>query len=249
MSSGQGLSVGLRLAVRDLSVIKMQKYRLFCSALFVVITGVGVVVAYQFDSGVAHLRSSAGDYEISAAVGGHAIRRGVSLPGKGSLTKSGVLNFSFDAVDGVVIKSSSDDVPPYRLMETKIGANHGYPMAMITAVGHGKTKADIGSVYTLEGGEYVLVGIPSSSRLYMVARTSKPEVPMGRFVHVSGGTNSVEIMATASVPKQLHPAISNYNARVLVDGRELRESSSDLDYRDNVTFQERYDILEKQTVV
>lgn len=181
---------------------------------------------------------------------GRLIRRSFKPFPSTSLTASSVFNFSMDSVDGIAIKPMTDDAAPYRVLGTTIGANHGYSMNQITAAGHGKTQADIGSVFSDGSAQHVLVGIVSANALWMTNRAANGAVPVGTLSWISGGTNHADIVGTAAgaiVP--MYPPFNNRSIRCYVDGVEVVDRSFKGVYQRSVAFVESYDLLSKADVV
>jgi len=72
-----------------------------------------------------------------------------------------VFNFNNDKYNGKTIRLNGDDVAPVRMMGATIGANHGYSRSNLTLAAHGKTVADVGSVWSDGTNEWVIVQINS----------------------------------------------------------------------------------------
>lgn len=169
-----------------------------------------------------------------------------------SKTVRSVFNFTRDLVDGLAIKAMSDDVAPYRAFDTTIGANHGYFMFLVAAAGHGKSQADIGSVYANGGTEWVIIDVVDAGSLCIARRTSNSSTvaPAGAYTHVYGGVNAGTITITAAgTLQQLYPPFVNRTIRCLVDGVEVNEKVAALTYQREVAFVESYDIIERQDVI
>lgn len=165
---------------------------------------------------------------------------------------SGVFDFRNDMVDGVSIKSMSDDAAPYRALGTTIGANHGYYMFSAPAAGHAKTLADIGSVYANGGIEWVIISIIDANSLHIARRSSNESTPApaGTYTHVSGGANTGSITVTApGAVVQLYPPFINRAIRCLVDGVQITETTASLTFAREVAFVESYDIIERADLI
>lgn len=186
---------------------------------------------------------------IQVRQGANILRRALTPFQASSLTASSALNFRKDQVDDLLLRGMNDDAAPLHAFGTTIGANHGYVMTNITATAHGKTSADIGSVYSNGGNEYVLVGVPDANHVYMTARSSNGATPTGTLTYVSGGSSSSNIVGSNAAGAALHPAFNNRTMRVLVDGVEVVEKTANLRFSRNVTFAETYDLLFKNYIV
>lgn len=180
---------------------------------------------------------------------GATIRRGMRVWPQAKINESCVLNFTRDVVNGQEIRTMVDDPAPYRAMGTTIGANHGYAMYSVSCAVHGKTAADIGSVYTDGTAQYVIVGINGANALWITRRTDNGVVPVATFSHVSGGVNTASIVGTAATFNQMYPPFSNRTIQVFVDGIMVEEHEAEIYYSDSVQFVETYDVLEKNDIV
>lgn len=169
-----------------------------------------------------------------------------------SRTASSVFDFRSDRIDGLAIKSINDDAAPYRAFGTTIGANHGYYMFSVPAASHGKVTADIGSIYSNGGTEWVLIGIIDANTLHIARRTSNASTvaPAGTYTYVSGGSGSSNITVSASgTLAQLYPPFINRVLRVFADGVEVTDTTASLRYSRDVVFMESYDIIERADVI
>ena len=128
-------------------------------------------------------------------------------------------------------KSAGDDITPVNFNSTYIGANHGYSCcSMATAEGHGKTEADIGSIWLLGESTFVLISIPDENRLRL-QHFNDTKMNSGKFgswvsctgtlTHSSGATNTDDIVVTESSMCQLYRSFNNYSIDVLVDGQSV----------------------------
>ncbi|MDC5140682.1 pyocin knob domain-containing protein, partial [Acinetobacter baumannii] len=107
---------------------------------------------------------------LKGIVDGLPITMNMWLTKVGTTGELTVFNFASDYVNGVLQRNLGDDVAPMRLDGTTVGANHGYRKTNLTAANHGKTTADIGSIWTNGTKEFVIVEIVSSSILSVTSR-------------------------------------------------------------------------------
>lgn len=182
--------------------------------------------------------------------GNKVVRREFTPFPTASLLSSNVFNFRGDYIDDVLVKSASDDATPYRALGTTIGANHGFFMSNAIAVGHGKTNADVGAVYSNGGEDYVIVSITSADRLYLTPRVGNGPVPTGTFDRVSGGI-STGSFTVSSVTNSVNwfPPITNRRIRCFVDGKEVIETTGTFGFADRAVIVESYDVLDKPELV
>lgn len=181
---------------------------------------------------------------IEVVRSGSRIRRSFVPFRSANRAASNVFDFTRDEVDGFTVKSMSDDVAPYRVEGATIGANHGYFRHTVTGT-HGKTTADLGSVYSSGGAELVVVEIVDSNTIRMLRRdsVSSASLPAGTYTRVSGGSNTANFSGSASVVSQLYPPFQSYSMRVFVDGLEVSQRSADLNYKKSVSFVEYYEVM------
>ncbi|AHG22997.1 hypothetical protein Z042_23200 [Chania multitudinisentens RB-25] len=180
---------------------------------------------------------------------GRKVRRSFTPFPAESLTTPNVFNFRSDYIDNVQIRQMTDDVAPYRALGTTIGANHGFSMTKITATAHGKTTADIGSIYSNGGMQYVLVGIDTVNAVYLTSRTDNSAVPVGVLTRVSGGVSTANIVGTAATTTQMYPPIKNREISCQIDGVTVTDKTGFFSYRDSVVFSESYEIMDKASIV
>lgn len=165
-------------------------------------------------------------------------------------TRSAVFNFDGDVVNDVTVRVNGDDTAPVRMMGATIGANHGYSRTILTLSGHGKTNADVGSVWTNGTKEYVILQIISTSQLSVTSRSDNTAFPSGgTLAHVSGATNTASFTPTNTSAAQWYPMLKNHNIYHSVDGVVSTETTGEWGFKDNVTIHESYDLMEKADIV
>lgn len=160
-----------------------------------------------------------------------------------------VFNFYGDYIDDVLIKSGNDEAAPIHMENTTVGANHGWIITKATAVGHGKTAADVGSIYSLEGREHVLVEVSDADSLMLADREKNTASPVGSYVYASGGATATDIHVTAVKRVQWRPSHVNRQIKVLVDDVEIVERDVELTFSDEVVFVESYGIQGRSAMV
>lgn len=186
---------------------------------------------------------------IQCVRNGDTIRREFTAWPTQTLVASPVFNLTADKINGVSVKVMNDDATPYYALGETIGANHGYRLTDVTATAHGKTSADVGSVWSNSGTQYVLLAIKDANTLRMVVRTNNTNCTTGTYTHVSGATNTGDITATAVSGSQWYAATINRECTVSVDGVEITDLDASLGYQRSVVFRESYDVMTRQDAV
>lgn len=152
-------------------------------------------------------------------------------------------------------KSSADDIGPPNINGTYIAGNHGYfCVDKITATGHGKTTADIGSVWSdAKGRTYVLVFVYDVNTLGFVMFNQKsmesgkmgcgnPEVGT-EMTHVSGATSAESVTIEAVEGTQVWKCWNNYTLKLFVDGVEQDLSTDKIVYGNRIEFVTDYNTI------
>lgn len=168
-------------------------------------------------------------------------------------------NTPYNVISGDLYKNSGDDITPLYINESYMGANHGYfDLITLTATAHGKTTADIGSVWNLTGGtkRFIIVDIVDANKLKIFSDyTGNPTLPThytsaasfsGTLTHVSGATNLTDITFASTVKDQLFPNTNNKSVKFVLDGKEITEDGTF--YGDKFDIIETYNILDIPSV-
>lgn len=215
---------------------------------------------YQIDAAYLNTAANSSKYNVKIAgsaatingvVDGIPISIDVSLTRENTHSQSTVFNFASDIVNNVLQRSLNDDVAPMRLDGTTIGANHGYRKTNLTAASHGKTTADIGSIWTNGTKEFVIVEIVSSSVVAVTSRTDNTDATATTFTHVSGASNTASFTATAATTGlQWYPSIRDRKLNCFVDDSQIDLSTGGTyNFKDTVSFLESYSIMKKSDIV
>lgn len=154
-----------------------------------------------------------------------------------------------DTLSEVTVDSCADDIAPGKWNSGYIGANHGLDdMKRCTCVGHDKTYADIGSVWSCNGDNFTIVGV-APNYLYLLGENilayplfMMATVPSsGEFVHVSGATHTNSFTTTAAVMNQMWNQTRPVSLNISADGKPVTESG---DYKFNILdICEVYDVI------
>lgn len=196
------------------------------------------------------LKINGNDITISGTVDGVPIKLDAWLTKVNAAGDPSVFNFSKDVVNNIVQRTLSDDVAPMRLDGTTIGANHGYQKSNVTLAGHGKTVADIGSVWTSGGKQYVIVGIISNDVLSITSRADNSAFVLAELTHVSGATNTASFTPTATSGTQWYPAIRDRKLTCFVDNVKIDlTQDATHSFKNTVKFLESYSIMKKSDIV
>ncbi|MBB1422647.1 hypothetical protein H5200_12025 [Pseudoalteromonas sp. SG43-7] len=182
--------------------------------------------------------------------GNNEIKRVVRpYPNADDFSQVKVFNFNGDYINEQVVKTGSDDVAPQRAMDTTIGANHGYSMGKYSANDHGKTDADIGSIYAIGAEKFVIVGINDSNSLWIAHQfnNSTNALISGVFNHLSGGADTSSFNGAYQSYSNLRPAFQNRKITVLADGKKVDIGNHN--FKTNVKFIESYDVLSRDELI
>lgn len=141
---------------------------------------------------------------------------------------------AFDAAIGTgdSFAGNADDAPPVKYNNTYIGGNHGAAFAKkITAVGHGKTVADIGSQWVSAAAvTFYIIRIVDADNIWVLSNNTGANAERWSFnttlaapaalTHVAGATNTATINFTASVTQQIFPAVQNLSRKIYKNGTQ-----------------------------
>ncbi|RAO26476.1 hypothetical protein PSN13_06504 [Micromonospora saelicesensis] len=137
---------------------------------------------------------------------------------------------------GTAIHDASDDSAPINAQWAYIGGNHGWTAGWtVTAAGHGKATADLGSQWSDGTRTYTLLAVLSASQLlvggpYSVSSgvvTGSVGAPAATLTHVSGATNTASLPITGGVANtQIHPSSYAHSVTVALDGRPLPDGKA-----------------------
>jgi len=136
---------------------------------------------------------------------------------------------------GTLLVAQGDDAAPVNYNGTYIGGNHGASFVIqVTHTAHGKGFKDVGSIYSVDSIQYTIMRVVDANNLWLLSQNTgtaanwnfKKDLLDGKtLVHVSGGTNTADIVVSAASPDanvQLLPAINNHRKKIIADGfREL----------------------------
>lgn len=154
-------------------------------------------------------------------------------------------------LNGTIFKNSTDDICPILVGTGHIGGNHGWGVAnTITKTAHGKTLADVGSIYTdTVLREFVILRIVDTNTLIMCGRNIGTggnlvfPTPTGTLTYKENGTNTAPISSyTQARLPNLYNTVQLNKSVVLVDGKEIVNNGKVP--CDNVKIVEDYDIFD-----
>ena len=125
----------------------------------------------------------------------------------------------------------SDCHPAYKINAMFEGGVHGIVSSLVTSTGHGKTNADRGSIYAIDGVQCMITEVYDANRLMLTwLNTGSPlfwsiatnTITSGTAVHVANGTNTASFVITAGVQAYLFPSTAvSESIAWLEDAREL----------------------------
>lgn len=125
-----------------------------------------------------------------------------------------------------------DDITPANFNRAYHGANHGNSdLRLCACQAHGKTFADIGSVWSNGDNNYTIVGIEDENNLYLLGDNTKTypvfnmnRAPVGTYTHINGATNISSFTVTDSAVAQLKPATRLQDIRIYADDKLITEN-------------------------
>ena len=166
-------------------------------------------------------------------------------------TDSAVFNFNNDQFNGKIIRQNTDDAAPVKMMGTYIGGRHGYSRTILNIPNHGKTYADVGSVWTDGYKEWVIIQIISPSEIAITSRkdNSKFNLGMVQLRHVGGANNTIPIKPVSLVDAQWYPMLKNHDVKLEVDGHQIQEKTMKQHFEKSLKVTESYDLMEKNEIV
>ena len=167
------------------------------------------------------------------------------------LTNSNI-NITDTKINGVSIKPSSDDIAPANLIGGDyIGGNHGWSKARnIFKSSHGKTFADIGSIYVdTIGKQFVIVRIIDNDNIVIIERQIPAngydlfyDYPTGTLTYVSNGVNTTSISGyTSTNISSLYSFCNLKSLKFYADDLEITTGQS---YCKDFKIIENYDMLD-----
>lgn len=156
------------------------------------------------------------------------------------------------------VKGETDDSAPPLFNGTYDGANHGPTVAiLVTATGHGKTVADVGSKWVDSGSHnfYIMKIVDANSFWVLSENTSATDVwaftttiSGTSLTHVENATHTDTVNFTAQSVTQLLPGIRNTATRVLLNGRTV-VAADGVYYCNFLQIDHEYDILDVPSIL
>ncbi len=158
---------------------------------------------------------------------------------------------------------SSDETNPQLINGLYIGSNHGAMGARVTSNNHGKTQADVGSVWTDANGiKWDLIRVEDANKLFFLQQKNYNLATTnfgfsgniaGPLTYVSDGVNTGSITVNSSSATQTFPSIANveHTFYLVRDGEmiEFDNRVSGVSYKaDEVVVVEEYDIINPASI-
>ena len=153
---------------------------------------------------------------------------------------SGGVSECFNLVNNVLVNKTtnqrvsvggmSDDICPYNgSLASYIGANHGIMQTYkCTVSGHGKTFADIGSLWNNGSYNFILADIIDNNNILLVSENQQ-NYPVWQFIeptkttyqHVEGAAHTSSFTVSNTAVLQGKPILKIEGTRIFVDGKEI----------------------------
>ena len=162
---------------------------------------------------------------------------------------NGAFSFVQTKIGSTIVAQNTDDIAPQRIQGYAVGANHRYPfMARVTATGHGKTTADIGSLWT-DGTTQYVIEIYGALLVFAPPYTTTNGKSDGGIHRARGNIDARRRgdghdggRMTALTPKEnTRYATNNISVKVYLDGTEI---TTDGDYYGTtVDVRENYNVM------
>lgn len=155
------------------------------------------------------------------------------------------------------IKTSSDDTCPLYLNGSYIGAGHGWNRArVLTMTSHGKTLADVGSIYTDGSVNYVILRIVDADKLWICSENQAVDGYSYSFVsptltltYVSDGVNTADITGYSQVElSNLFSTTGQSEIKLFADGVEI-DTTDKVIACNKLVVQERYFIYDLPSIL
>lgn len=165
---------------------------------------------------------------------------------------SQVVNFYNFYIDGVAVHGMGDDASPMILNDQWIGANHGWFGYKVTATGHGKTVADIGSQWsTLSNKEVVIINVIDENTLFTSFTESSTLSDYSTLTHKANASNAASFSVSAIAIEQWYPSLMNYNLTGSIDGQpiDLTRDFSSTQFKEKFCIHEYYEIPSKNDLI
>lgn len=149
----------------------------------------------------------------------------------------------------LVHTSGMDESCPIRINGMFVAGGHGVIGYNATMSAHGKSNIDVGSIWSDGVDQWVLTYVKTTNNLVLVRKwtgfidkwvISSAVFSSTTLTHVSGATNTANIVMTSSVQEQFVPIIRDYFADVRVDKVSTVE---DIGAGEGVSISETYALM------
>jgi hypothetical protein len=162
---------------------------------------------------------------------------------------------------GTTVGYSNDDAPPIKMNYSYIGANHGQSSGvLVTSTAHGKTYADIGSIWKDSSGvKWNLLKVPSENNLLFLSENIGGSATKyyfkasisGNLTYEGFGKNTSDITVESMIGyQQIYSSVRHTKKEVyaVVGGMRYLMSDGDVCTCDFVEIAEEYDIINPATI-
>ncbi len=156
---------------------------------------------------------------------------------------------------GTLVSSVTDDTAPIKTGNASyVMAGHGLVVPQVVSVNHDKTSLDIGSRWTSNGGDYVLMEVAGDNLVFYPVPTLGGVTEwylsnnVGKLMtHVSGATNQGDIVVGSVSRVQRYPVTKNRVKRVLANG-VTEVALKEIGRANFIDFVEEFDLLDPSTI-
>jgi hypothetical protein len=152
---------------------------------------------------------------------------------------------------GTEWKTQSDDNKPIKVNNSQRGGGHGLEDGFdLTVTAHGKTEADIGSIWNDNGNnKYIIYRIIDADKLSVVSRYTgtaaapiRKVAPASPLTHYSGATHTDTMAYTNPTTRSIRPNINNRIISIVNDLGESLDTDGVLRGK-YIEVRETYDII------
>lgn len=136
-------------------------------------------------------------------------------------------NYSAVGALATTLAVQNDCHPAYKINGMFEGGLHGVASSLVTVTAHGRTNVDRGSIWAVNGVNYMLTGIFSPDKLVFTAlntgtnthwKISSTLLVSGTATHVSGATHTADIVFSGGIVMYLLPGVEIVSEKVWLEG-------------------------------
>jgi|LSQX01.3.fsa_nt_gb hypothetical protein len=161
--------------------------------------------------------------------------------------------------DGTNCHYNGDDICPLFYNGSYMAGGHGvYACRTLTVASHDKVAADLGSIWQDAGArQWTLVRILDATHLQFIpdfttnaggAWSFSTTIGASPLTHVSGATNTTNVVYTATAISILSPAVKNVTLKILLDGM-LEVVDNTVNQCNFVDIVQTYEVCDPRTIL